>query len=270
MVKRQEYPEEGELVVGTVTDAKGYGAFVKLEEYPGKVGFIHIAELATGWVKYVRDHVREKQKVVCKVIGVDRSKGHVDLSLKRVNEHSRREKIAEWKNEQKAEKLFEILARDLGKEQEACFLEFGDKLIEKYSSLYSAFEMAAIDPDQVQQDFKGDWLAKFLELAKANVSIPYVTIKGELEVTSNRPSGAEDVSQALLAAEQGEFEDVTITVQYLGAPRYLLRVKAPDYKIAEEELKKAVQRAVKAIQQSGGKGDFHRETDKSKAPKPAA
>lgn len=271
MVKRNEYPEDGELVVGTVTDAKGYGAFVKLEEYPGKVGFIHIAELATGWVKYVRDHVRENQKVVCKVTGVDRSKGHVDLSLKRVNEHSRREKISEWKNEQKAEKLFEMLAKELGKDLAQFYEEFGFKLQEQYGSLYAAFEQAALDLDQLKQDgFQGDWLKRFTEIAIANVSIPFVTIKGELEVTSNSPNGFEDVMDALTAAEKSEFEDVEVVVQYLGAPRYLLKVKAPDYKIAEEQLRKAVERATKAIQDRGGKGEFHRETDKTKAAKAPA
>ncbi|HEV8361620.1 MAG TPA: translation initiation factor IF-2 subunit alpha [Candidatus Thermoplasmatota archaeon] len=268
MVKKNEYPEDGELVVGTVTDAKGYGAFVKLEEYPGKVGFIHIAELATGWVKYVRDHVRENQKVVCKVTGVDKSKGHVDLSLKRVNEHQRREKIAEWKNEQKAEKLFEMLAKELGKDLKEFYEEAGFRLQEKYGSLYAAFEMGAMDPDQLKQDgFAGPWMKRFLEIAAANVTIPFVTIKGELEVTSNAPNGFEHVQEALLQAEKSEFEDVDVSVQYLGAPRYLLKVKAPDYKIAEEQLKKAVDRVDKVIHKHGGQSVFHREAEKAKAPK---
>lgn len=270
MVRRNEYPEDSELVVGTVTDAKGYGAFVKLEEFPGKIGFIHIAELATGWVKYVRDHVRENQKVVCKVMGVDRTKGHVDLSLKRVNEHQRREKISEWKNEQKAEKLFEMLAKELGKELIPFYEEAGFALQEKYSTLYAAFEMAAMDPEQLKTDgFKGDWLKRFCEIGAANVSIPFVTIKGELEISSDAPSGFEDVREALVAAEKSEFEDVDVSVQYLGAPRYLLKVKAPDYKIAEEQIRKAVERAQAIIRKKGGKGEFHREVDKTKAPKAA-
>jgi translation initiation factor 2 subunit 1 len=271
MVKRNEYPEEGELVVGTVTDAKGYGAFVKLEEYPGKMGFIHIAELATGWVKYVRDHVRENQKVVCKVTGVDRSKGHVDLSLKRVNEHQRREKISEWKNEQKAEKLFEMLAKELGKDLKEFYEEVGYRLQEKYGSLYAAFEQAAMDLEQLKQDgFAGAWMRRFGEIAAANVSIPFVTIKGELQVTSNSDHGFEDVKAALEAAEKSEFEDVEVSVQYLGAPRYLLRVKAPDYKIAEEQMRKAVERATQVIEGKGGKGTFTREAEKAKAPKAGA
>src|SRR5919109_2491020 len=115
MVRGKEYPDEGELVVGTVRAVENFGAFVKLEEYPDKEGFLHIAEVSAGWVKRIRDHVREQQRVVCKVLTVDPSRGHVDLSLKRVNEHAKREKIQEWKNEVKAEKLLEITSQRLKK-----------------------------------------------------------------------------------------------------------------------------------------------------------
>src|SRR5687767_3246284 len=36
MVKLNPFPEEGELVVGTVREVQNFGAFVTLEEYPGK------------------------------------------------------------------------------------------------------------------------------------------------------------------------------------------------------------------------------------------
>ena len=78
MIKKA-YPEEGELVVGTVMKVQGFGAFVSLDEYPYKEGFIHISEIATGWVKRIRNHIKENQKVVCKVIHIDKSKDHVDL-----------------------------------------------------------------------------------------------------------------------------------------------------------------------------------------------
>ncbi len=113
MVRTSEFPEESELVVCTVQNVKNFGAFVTLDEYGGKEGFIHIRDVATGWVKYIRDYVREGQKIVCKVLGVDMSKGHIDLSLKSVNEHQKREKIQQWKNENKAEKLMEIVAERL-------------------------------------------------------------------------------------------------------------------------------------------------------------
>ena len=101
-MKGEEWPEEGDLVVCTVQHVKDFVAFVSLDEYNGREGLIPISEIATGWIKYIRDHIREGQKVVCKVLNVDTSRGHIDLSLKDVNEHQRRETIREWKNESKA------------------------------------------------------------------------------------------------------------------------------------------------------------------------
>lgn len=88
-MKKRAFPEVGELVIATVDSVKDYGAFVKLDEYPDKIGFVHITEISSGWVKYIRDYVREGQKIVCQVMNVTPSKGHVDLSLKRVNDHQK-------------------------------------------------------------------------------------------------------------------------------------------------------------------------------------
>lgn len=67
-------PEPGELVVVTIKGVKNFGANAKLEEYPGCEGFVHIAEVATGWVKHIKDYLREGQKTVCKVLSVDTSR----------------------------------------------------------------------------------------------------------------------------------------------------------------------------------------------------
>lgn len=259
MVKSNPFPEEGELVVGTVKEVKGFGAFVNLDEYPGKEGFIHIAEVAAGWVKYVRDHVRENQKIVAKVLSVDTNRGHVDLSLKRVNEHQRRETISAWKNEQKAEKLLEILGERISKKPEDLLKEFGIKLVDTYGSLYAAFEVAAVEEETLESDgFTGEWVAPFVALAQENIQVPFVYVKGFVDLQSFNPDGVKDLKEALNAAAESEYEDVDIQVQYTGAPRYRIKVKAPDYKVAEEELRGAAERAVKIIVKKGGTGIFVR------------
>ncbi|MEC8948750.1 MAG: S1 RNA-binding domain-containing protein, partial [Candidatus Thermoplasmatota archaeon] len=49
-----ELPEEGEFVIGRVSEVRNHGADVELLEYPGQKGFVHISEVASGWVKYIR------------------------------------------------------------------------------------------------------------------------------------------------------------------------------------------------------------------------
>ncbi len=65
--KSQEWPDEGELIVGTVYKVLNYGAFAKLEEYQGKEAFIHISEVSSGWVKniqYTKFTLLKKEKLV--------------------------------------------------------------------------------------------------------------------------------------------------------------------------------------------------------------
>lgn len=253
-----EWPDEGELVVCSVANVKNFGAFVTLDEYEAKEGFIHIAEVSSGWIKYIRDYVREGQKVVTKVLRVDKEKGHIDLSLKAVNEHQKREKIQEWKNEQKAENLLGIVAQRLGKTPEACWEEFGYDLLDTFGTLYRAFEECVMDEKALDQEgFKGPWVKAFVEVARENIVPPYVTIDGYLEITDYAPDGAVHLKEALLKAPR-ESATVTVKVQYVGAPRYRLVVRAPDFKSAEDEMQKAAGRVLKVLEAKGGEGAFRR------------
>ena len=259
---KEDYPDEGDLVVGTVVKVQNFGAFASLDEYPKREGFIHIAEIATGWVKRIRNHVKEKQKVVCKVMHVDKAKDHVDLSLKRVNEHQKRNKIQEWKNTQKAEKLIGMVSKEIGKTIEQCYKDFGNDLIKKYGSLYAAFEECAYDVGSLKNEgFKGEWLKDFEMIAKGSISIPFVEIKGYLSINSWLPNSIGHIRNVLLNAEQSEFEDVEIQVKYIGASQYMITVRAPDYKIAEDEMKKAVERVGKSIKKYNGDCEFHRKLE---------
>ncbi len=261
MIKK-EYPEEGELVIGTVVKVQNFGAFVTLDEYPNKEGFIHIAEIATGWIKRIRNHIKEKQKVVCKVMHIDRVKDHVDLSLKRVNEHQKREKIQDWKNAQKSNKLLEIVANQLRKTPDQCYKEFGEKLIKKYGTLYAAFEEAAIDEKTLKNEgFSGEWVKAFIDTAKTNITIPFVDIKGYIDVTSWLPNGIDHIKNILTEAEVSEYDDVEIKIKYIGAPHYMISIRAPDYKIAEDQLKKAVSKIKNNIKSYYGTCEFHRKLD---------
>lgn len=257
MPLRAELPEEGELIVGTVTSIRNFGAFVTLDEFANKEAFIHLSEVATGWVKYIRDHIREGQKIVARVLRVDPTKGQVDLSLKRINDHQRREKVQSWKNEQRAMRLLGLVAQQLKIEADATESLFASGLVEKHGSLFAAFEAASADPKKFQKENgRQAWVTAFLRIAQENLVPPHVTIRGTLEVSDSAPQGVEHVQAALAAAEAVDPE--SIVVQYVGAPRYRVVVSGTQYKQAEELLKRATEAALAAIKQSGGQGNFVR------------
>lgn len=255
------WPEKGELVVGEVDEIESFGVFIDLEEYEDKRGLVHISEVASGWIKNIRDHVREGERVVAKVLGVDEDSQQIDLSIKDVNDHQRSEKIQEWKNNQKAENW---LNRAFGDEMEdEDYRRVVQALLDIYDTLYEAFEQAAIHGTEAlaDVDLDDDEIEGIVETARENVSVPYVTVTGYLDLESAAADGVDVIREALKAAEgDGDIPDeIELDVTYVGSPEYRIRVKAPNYKTAESQLEESVDRAQAAIEGGGGTAHFHRE-----------
>jgi len=249
-------PEEGELVVATVQDVKNFGAFVSLDEYGGREGFIHIAEVASGWVKYIRDHIREGQKTVCKVIKVDPEKGHVDLSLKHVNEHQKREKIQMWKDEQRADRLLQIVLERVGLSKEDWLEKWGNVLVERYGTLYGVLEGATEEEEELfPEASKEKWLREFISIAKENIVPPKVSVEGCLILSASGKDGILKIKGAL--GEVKRFRNIYIA--YVGAPHYRIVATGKDYKATEESIRKASDIVIKAITSNGGTGEFLKE-----------
>ena len=260
-MKYSGWPDPGELVVGKVDEIADFGVFVDLSEYEDKRGLTHISEVASGWIKNVRDHVSVGQTVVAKVLDVDESSQQIDLSLKDVNDHQRSEKVQEWKAEQKADNWMGLaFGEDVTDEQYAAV---ANAFLAEFGSLYAGFEQAAIHGSEALDgtDLSEEDIESIVETARENVSVPYVTVTGYIDLRSAESAGVDVIRESLHAAEgNGDLPDeVELDVTYVGAPEYRIRVQAPDYKTAESELEASAERASSAVTERGGSAEFHRE-----------
>ncbi|MCR5485510.1 MAG: S1 RNA-binding domain-containing protein [Clostridiales bacterium] len=75
--------EVGAVLNGKVTGLTDFGAFVELEN--GETGMVHISEVASVFVKNIRDHLEIGQSVKVKVLGVNDA-GKINLSIKKAEE----------------------------------------------------------------------------------------------------------------------------------------------------------------------------------------
>ncbi|EMA52766.1 MULTISPECIES: translation initiation factor IF-2 subunit alpha [Halococcus] len=274
------WPDPGDLVVGKIDEIADFGVFVTLSEYEDKRGLVHVSEVASGWIKNVRDHVSLDQTVVAKVLDVDESSQQIDLSLKDVNDHQRSETIQDWKAERKADNWMAIaFGEDIADEQ---YATVANAFLAEFGSLYAGFEEAAIHGTEAldDTDLDDEEIDLIVETARENVSVPYVTVSGYVDLTSAESAGVDLVREALDAAEgngevlvsgtnegsegqqsepSGVPEEVELEVTYVGAPEYRIRVQAPDYKTAESQLEASAERASTAITDRGGTAEFHRE-----------
>ena len=259
VIKRQGFPSKGEIVIGTVTRVLDFGAFVSLDEYENKEGLVHISEVAPGWIKDIRDYVKKGQKVVCKVLDINPKRGHIDLSIKDVNERQRKEKLQQWKGEMRAFKWLEIAGQQAGVPRER-LLEIGRKLMREYDSIYAAFEEAAYEGYEVLIPITGEELAKAIgEIARENIKPPRVKVRGYFILKSTAPDGIERIKKALSEVYKIKKDDVEFEIEYIGAPRYRIVLEGEDYKTAEKTLKTAAERVLKTIKRLGGEGEFVRE-----------
>lgn len=258
--RKEEWPRVGDLVMATVEDVVDYGAYVKLDEYDKK-GLLHISEISSSWVRNIRNFVRERQKVVLKVLRVDKSKGHINLSLRRVTKRERIEKIRSWKRERKAE----VLLRSAAERAEIPWEEVYEKagaVMEKKYGLYEAFEKAAkegagfLTKIGVPQKLA----ATLTEIAEERVRIPMVKVKGVVEVRCMKPDGVKVIKEAFLEAEKVEkSKDTKLRFYVVAAPKYRIEVMAENYKDAETVLQRVGERVVSNVVKAGGQGAFKRE-----------
>ena len=89
----------GKILEGTVVNITNFGAFVEIE---GKTGLVHISEVADSFVKDIREHLNEQDKVKVKVISID-DNGKISLSIKQANVKKKSVKPVEveWGTEKK-------------------------------------------------------------------------------------------------------------------------------------------------------------------------
>ena len=73
--------EVGSVVEGVVTGITNFGAFVELPG--GKVGLVHISEVADVYVRDVKDFLKEQDQVKVKVLSID-DRGKIGLSIKQL------------------------------------------------------------------------------------------------------------------------------------------------------------------------------------------
>ena len=234
LLRREGFPEEGELVFCTVAKIQYHAVTVMLDEYD-KPGLIPISEVSAGRIRNIRDFVEENKKIVCKVIRVDPERGHIDLSLRRVNDSQRRSKTDLIKQEQKAEKIIEVLAERLKVPVPQLYKEIADPLMKHYSWLYLAFEEVIEKNISLEKlGLKKEIAEKLEEIIKEKIKPKKVEIVSKITIQTYDENGLELIKQAFAKAKE---IDSSLTINYLGGGSYRLLITAKDYKKAETLLK---------------------------------
>jgi len=257
----QELPEVGEIVIATIKKTGDHGAYVSLDEYDNIQGFLHISEIAPGWVRKVTKFVKEGDKKVLLVKKIQEDRAEIDLSLKQISKEQRKKKLLDVKRFEKEQSILKNI-QDKAKLSSEEVDELEEKLLSKYKSVYDAIIDIATKNISVIDDLKiPKKITDEIEELSKKINLPTVEIRGILEMTSRKPDGIEIIKKMLLDAIK-ESQNEKIEISYLGAPRYRLSIIAQDFKTAEKTLKPIVEQIEKNVSKLDGTFKFSREESK--------
>ncbi len=255
-------PDKGELVIGTVEEIFEYGAYIRLDEYENLKAYLPRNEVSTRWIRNIRDVLKEGQKAVFKVVRVDRRKGHVDVSLKRVSDSERRKKLLEWKKLQKSLKTLEIVALKLNRPFNEVLESIGKKLVEKFGDLYAGLEeIARFGEDAIKDLNLSEEERKVLvDEAKRHIEIKKVKISGTLFLFTIRGDGVKVIKEILTSIKNIDRpKEISVKVYTVGSPRYKIELTGLNYKDLEKVLSKILEEVKIKAQKHGALMRFIRD-----------
>ncbi|MAM42421.1 MAG: RNA-binding protein [Thaumarchaeota archaeon] len=250
-IESQDNPEVGELVLALIKKISSHGVTVNLEEYNNRSGFLHISEVATGWVKNISRFVTINQKVVLKVIRLDVVRGEVDLSLRQVSGEERKQKLLSIKRYDKSKSIFDSMQIKT-KITDNDKMKYLDQIENEFETVYEGLEELVKNGEKSLADLNipKNITDELLAIAKNKITLPMVSVTGVMQVTTVAPNGVELIKDSMSQVISNKTGN-KINISYLGSPKYKITAYAENYKTAEKKLTTALEKIQKSIGKNG-------------------
>lgn len=247
----KDIPDEGDLVVITLTDIDQNSAYAELDEYEDLSGLIHISEVSRSWIQDINKELNEGEKTVAQVVEAE-DEDNISLSIKRVNDKQKREAMSRWNKEQKAEEFVEEVAEELGMDKDEAIEEIAFPMQEEFGSSFHGFEISVGKENQLQELFDEEVVEAIQKVAENNIDLKKEKLEGEVELTFNQSDGLERIQETL----ENEMDGVEI--KYVSAPNYTITTWGRTKELAKEKMDKTVDQVREKTQELDGNFEFSR------------
>lgn len=211
-----KYPEVDELVMVNVHQVAEMGAYVSLLEYNNVEGMILLSELSKRRIRSVQKLIRVGRNEIVVVLRVDKEKGYIDLSKKRVSPEEV-QKCEERYNKSKAvHSILRYVAEKKGIGLEELYRNFGWPLYRKFGHAYDAFKIALTSPEcvfdglELSSDLKNELLLNITR----RMTPQKVKIRSDIEIYCFEYEGIDAVKKAIKAGEIFSTEELPIKVSF--------------------------------------------------------
>ncbi|XP_059471762.1 eukaryotic translation initiation factor 2 subunit 1 [Neocloeon triangulifer] len=227
---KERYPEIDDVVMVNVRRIQEMGAYVGLLEYDDIEGMILLSELSRRRIRSVNKLIRIDKTEPVIVIRVDKEKGYIDLSKRRVTPEDVEKCIARYSNAKAVNSILrhvaEVLEFDSKEKLEQLYEQTAWHFEEKSrvkGSAYEYFKQAVHNPTILDECGLDEKVKEtLLSNIKMKLTSPVVKIRADIEVACYGYEGIDAVKAALQSGLDCSTENVPIHINLIAPPLYVM------------------------------------------------
>lgn len=258
---KEKYPEVEDVVMVNVRSIAEMGAYVHLLEYNNIEGMILLSELSRRRIRSINKLIRVGKTEPVVVIRVDKEKGYIDLSKRRVSAEDV-EKCTERYAKAKAvnsilRHVAELLHYDNDDQLEELYQKTAWHFEEKYkkqaASAYDFFKQSVLDPSILAEcGLDENTKEVLLNNIKRKLTSQAVKIRADVEVACYGYEGIDAVKSALKAGLALSTEELPIKINLIAPPLYVMTTSTPEKQDGLKTLSDAIEVIQEKITSLGG------------------
>ncbi|XP_059607480.1 eukaryotic translation initiation factor 2 subunit 1 [Phlebotomus argentipes] len=257
---KDKYPEVEDVVMVNVRSIAEMGAYVYLLEYNNIEGMILLSELSRRRIRSINKLIRVGKTEPAVVIRVDKDKGYIDLSKRRVSVEDV-EKCTERFSKAKAvnsilRHVADILSFESDDQLEDLYQKTAWHFEEKYKSKAHAFDIfkqAVVDPSILEEcGLEERTLDVLLDNIKRKLTSQPVKIRADIECACYGYEGIDAVKEALRSGLELSTEELPIKINLIAPPLYVMTTSTPEKADGLKALEVAIEKIRETIGGLGG------------------
>eukprot|EP00197_Chlamydomonas_leiostraca_P003036 CAMPEP_0202868596 /NCGR_PEP_ID=MMETSP1391-20130828/10964_1 /ASSEMBLY_ACC=CAM_ASM_000867 /TAXON_ID=1034604 /ORGANISM="Chlamydomonas leiostraca, Strain SAG 11-49" /LENGTH=440 /DNA_ID=CAMNT_0049548781 /DNA_START=154 /DNA_END=1477 /DNA_ORIENTATION=+ len=260
-----KFPEVDDVVMVQVTKIAEMGAYVNLLEYNGIEGMILLSELSRRRIRSINKLIKVGRQEAVMVLRVDKDKGYIDLSKRRVNQEDAAKVEERFQKSKMVHSIMRHVAETTGANLEELYRKIGWPLYRIYGHAFDAMKTMVADEGagifkRLEEENKGPLEVltpevhdALLKNIKRRMTPQPVKIRADVELTCFQYGGIEHIKAAMRAAEATSTEECAVKMKLVAPPLYVLYTQTLDKQKGVDVLTLACEACGKSIEGAKGK-----------------
>jgi translation initiation factor 2 subunit 1 len=251
------FPEVDDLVVVIVKSVTDMGAYVQLSEYNNAEGMILSTELSRRRIRSINKLIRVGRQEVVVVLRVDKEKGYIDLSKRRVSPQEITMTEERYNKSKAAHSIMRHLAEMRQIPLEQLLQAHVWPLYKKFGHAYDAFKLAITEPQKVWDGVDvpeppKEVMEDLLKLIRRRLTPQPVKIRADIEVSCFKYDGIEYIKEALSAGEAMSTEAAPVIIKLVAPPLFVMFTTSIEKNVGIQVLNQAIEKVRQEILKRGG------------------